>query len=123
MKRAGLRTLAVALTAVAVLGLPAVPSDGSQSSVPSVELRVSRGGFRPARLRLRRGELVHVVLTSADGEHCFAFDALRIEKRVVAGRPTRFDITPERSGVFPFHCCLESGAAAERERGEMTVSD
>ncbi len=66
---------------------------------------------------------MQIVLTSADGEHCFAVDALRIEKRVVAGRPTRFDLTPERAGVFPFHCCLESGAAAERERGELTVSD
>jgi cytochrome c oxidase subunit 2 len=123
MRRAGLLTLAAAVIAAAVLGLPALPSSASQSLVPSVELRASRSGFRPPRLTLRRGEPVHVVLTSADGEHCFAVDALRIEKRVVAGRPTRFELTPERSGVFPFHCCLESGEAAERERGELTVSD
>ncbi len=88
-----------------------------------IELLASRRGFRPARLRLRRGEPVQVVLTAAEGEHCLAVDALRIEKRVVAGRPTRFDLTPDRAGVFPFYCCLERGTAAERERGELTVSE
>ncbi len=112
-----------AVTAAAVLGLPAVPSDAGPSKLPAVELTVSRRGFRPARLALRRGEPVQIVLTAADGEHCFAVDALRIEKRVVPGRPTRFEITPERTGAFPFHCCLERGAAAERERGELSVSD
>ena len=47
MMRAGLPALAVAVTAVAVLGLLAVPSDGSQSSVPSVELRASRAASGP----------------------------------------------------------------------------
>jgi heme/copper-type cytochrome/quinol oxidase subunit 2 len=70
---------------------------------------------------LRKGETARFVLSSADVEHCFAIDALRIEKRIVPGRPTRFDLTPDRTGVFPFYCCLESGAAAERERGEIEV--
>ncbi len=56
-------------------------------------------------------------------EHCFAIDALRVEKRIVPGRPTRVDLTPERAGVFPFYCCLESGKAAEVERGQLTVSE
>ena len=106
-----------------VLGLPAVAPSASQSALAKVEIAVSKTGFRPTHLTLRRGEPVQLVLTAADGEHCFAVDALRIEKRVVAGRPTRVDVTPDRAGVFPFYCCLESGAAAERERGELTVSD
>jgi heme/copper-type cytochrome/quinol oxidase subunit 2 len=63
------------------------------------------------------------VLSSEDGEHCFAIDALRVEKRIVPGRPTSFDLTPDRAGVFPFHCCLETGAAAEAERGEVAVAE
>jgi heme/copper-type cytochrome/quinol oxidase subunit 2 len=72
---------------------------------------------------LRRGETAHLVLSSADGEHCFAIDALRLEKRIVPGRPTRFDLTPDRAGTFPFYCCLESGDAAARERGELVVTE
>jgi heme/copper-type cytochrome/quinol oxidase subunit 2 len=121
MRRAGLLTVGVALTTV--LGLPAASPSASQAPTVKVEITASNRGFRPARLTLRRGEPVQLVLSAADGEHCFAVDALRIEKRVVAGHPTRFDLAPERAGVFPFYCCLESGAAAERERGELTVSD
>ncbi len=90
---------------------------------PSVEVTVSKRGFEPSRITLRRGETTRLVLSSADAEHCFAIDALRVEKRVVPGRPTQLDLTPERAGVFPFYCCLESGKAAEVERGQLTVSE
>jgi heme/copper-type cytochrome/quinol oxidase subunit 2 len=83
---------------------------------------MSRRGVEPAAFTLRKGETVRVVLTSADGaEHCFAVDALRVEKRVVAGRETRFDLTPERAGVFAVHCCLATDAKDHPERGELTV--
>jgi heme/copper-type cytochrome/quinol oxidase subunit 2 len=88
-----------------------------------MELKASRRGFQPSSLTLRRGETVSVVLSSLDGEHCFAVDALRIEKRIVPGRPTRFELTPERAGAFEFHCCLETGEAARIERGQLTVVD
>ena len=111
MRRWGLPVLALAaLGAAAPAG-------------PDVAVRVSKRGFEPSRITLRRGETTRLVLQSADGEHCFAIDALRVEKRVVPGRPTHLDLTPERAGVFPFHCCVESGDAARTERGELTVTE
>lgn len=95
---------------------PAAPPAGS-----AVEVRASRGGFQPSALSLRRGETVRLVLTTADGEHCLAVDELRIEKRIVPGRATAFDLTPDRAGTFEFYCCLESGDALEKERGILTV--
>ncbi len=109
--------------AAAVLAAAAPEGWPADQAVASVRLRASRQGFRPARLTLRRGEPVHVVLTTADGEHCFAVDELRIEKRIVPGRETRFDLTPERAGVYAFYCCVENGDAAKAERGRLTVSE
>ena len=123
MRRPTSPSLVAAVVAALGLGLPGVAADAGQAPLTRIELQASRRGFRPKRLNLRRGETVEVVLTAAEGEHCFAVDALRIEKRVVAGRATRFALTPARAGVFAFHCCLESGAAAERERGELLISD
>jgi heme/copper-type cytochrome/quinol oxidase subunit 2 len=72
---------------------------------------------------MRRGEAVTFVLSSADDEHCFAVDALRIEKRILPGRTTTFEVVADRAGVYPFHCCLESGGAAGVERGQLSVTE
>jgi heme/copper-type cytochrome/quinol oxidase subunit 2 len=85
---------------------------------PAVDVRASSRGFEPSRLTLRRGETTRILLSSADVEHCFAVDALRVEKRVVPGRTTAVELTPERAGALPFHCCLHPG---EAERGEVQV--
>src|SRR5512136_1571139 len=110
MRRPTLPSLVAAVVAAGGLCLPGV-ADAGQAPLTRIEVEASKRGFRPQRLNLRRGETVEVVLTAAEGEHCFAVDALRIEKRVVAGRATRFALTPGRPGVFAFYCCLESGAA------------
>ena len=60
-------------------------------------------------------------LVASDGEHCFAIDALRIEKRIVPGKRTLVDLVPDRAGTFPFHCCLEPDDAALR--GRLVVSE
>jgi heme/copper-type cytochrome/quinol oxidase subunit 2 len=111
--------LALVLAATALAVAPAAPARGGAS----VEVRASKHGFEPSRLTLRRGESVRIVLSSVDAEHCFAIDTLRIEKRIVPGRTTTFEIAPDRAGVFPFYCCLESGDAAAVERGQLTVTE
>jgi len=116
VRRVGL-TLALAATAFAVAA--AAPARGGIIW----EVRASKRGFEPSQLTLRRGESVSIVLSSADAEHCFAIDALRIEKRIVPGRTTTFELTPDRAGVFPFYCCLESGEGAAVERGQLTVTE
>ena len=115
MRRKALLGLASAIAAGAAVA--AAPAEAP------IEVRASRRGFEPSELTLRKGETARLVLTSTDGEHCFAIDALRVEKRIVPGRPTQLDLLPDRSGVFPFYCCLEKGDAAAAERGRLTVTE
>jgi len=105
------------------LGLALAVCVGAAPAGPEVAVRVSKQGFQPSRITVRRGETTRLVLSTSEGEHCFAIEALRVEKRVVPGRPTRLDLTPGQAGVFPFYCCLESGEAARVERGELTVTE
>jgi heme/copper-type cytochrome/quinol oxidase subunit 2 len=105
------------------LALAAALAAGAAPAGPELAVKLSRRGFEPARITVRRGETTRLVLTAVDGEHCFAVDALRVEKRVVPGRPTRLELAPQQAGVFPFYCCLESGEAARVERGELTVAE
>jgi hypothetical protein len=103
----------------AALGLGLALSGGAFAAGPApadLEVMVSSSGFRPKVLRLRRGESVRLVLRSSDREHCFAVDELRIEKRVLPGRETWLDLTPERVGSFDFYSCLAPDDAALRGR-------
>ncbi len=93
----------------------------SATTADRVAIEASRSGFKPRVVEVRRGEVVHVVLSTADVEHCFAVDALRIEKRIVPGRTTEFDLTADRPGTFPFYCCLEPGN--EAARGRLVVDE
>ena len=118
MRRVGTQAL-VAAFFVAAAGAAARPA---LALAEDVVIRASSSGFEPKEVVVRKGEVVQVVLSSADGEHCFAVDALRIEKRILPDRPTKFEFTPDRAGRFPFYCCLESGTAADVERGELVVT-
>jgi heme/copper-type cytochrome/quinol oxidase subunit 2 len=87
----------------------------------TVEVVASEKGFEPRVINLRKGDPVRLRLTSADREHCFAVDAFRVEKRIRPGQATLLDLTPEKAGTFPFQCCVEEGAAAEKEHGRLVV--
>ena len=43
------------------------------------DVAVSRSGFVPSVIHARKGEAIHLRLTSRDQEHCFAVDAFRVE--------------------------------------------
>jgi heme/copper-type cytochrome/quinol oxidase subunit 2 len=100
---------------------------GWKSAAPApdqtVTVAVSRDGFQPREIAARKGETVRLVIKTVDGEHCFAVDDLRVEKRVLPGRATTVDVTPDRAGTFPFYCCLETGAAADKQRGRLIVTE
>ena len=119
------RLLVLCLTSLFFAGLrPA--TDGAGLAPPPdqpQDVVVSRSGFVPSVIQGRKGEAIHFRLTSRDQEHCFAIDAFRIEKRIVPGRTTAVDLTPDKSGTFPYYCCLETGAAAETERGRLVITE
>ncbi len=110
--------LAAGLVALSLAGAPR-----AFARAPEQELEVvaSASGFRPKLLRLRKGEAVRLVLRSADREHCFAVDELRVEKRILPGRATQLELLPDRAGSFTFYSCLEPDD--EALRGRLIVSE
>jgi heme/copper-type cytochrome/quinol oxidase subunit 2 len=91
------------------------------SAQETIEVVVSRSGFKPKLLKLHKGEPAKLVLSTSDEEHCFAVDALRIEKRISPGKATTLDLTPDRAGTFPFYCCLAPDN--EALRGKIVVAE
>lgn len=106
---------------LAPLALSTLLLAGGSPPQDVVDVAVSRRGFQPGVLSARVGETLRLRLTASDAEHCFALDALRIEKRIVPGRPTVLELTPEQTGRFPFYCCLEESDSSER--GALVVGE
>lgn len=119
------RALLLSLTSLFFAGAGYARHDAplAPSAEEKQEVVASRSGFTPSVIKAHKGETIHLRLTSRDQEHCFAVEAFRVEKRIVPGRATTVDITPDRAGTFPYYCCLESGAAAETERGRLVVAE
>jgi heme/copper-type cytochrome/quinol oxidase subunit 2 len=113
-------TLARVSRLAVVFSMFALPA-GAAPPDEAITLTASREGFRPGTLKARPGDTVRLQLESADGEHCFALDALRVEKRIVPGRTTSVDLTPDTAGRFPFYCCLEGPDSVER--GTLVVGE
>jgi heme/copper-type cytochrome/quinol oxidase subunit 2 len=107
------------IVAVAWLGVLFTASLATAQQKLKVE--VSNEGFKPKVVNLRRGETIRLVLTTADEEHCFAVDALRIEKRIVPGKATEVDLSVEKAGSLPFYCCLEP--SREVLHGRIVVTE
>jgi heme/copper-type cytochrome/quinol oxidase subunit 2 len=103
------------LVAVALVGASA-----AMAAEDRIAIQAARSGFKPKVVTVRKGDIVHLVLTTADDEHCFAVDALRIEKRIVPGKPTEVDLTADQPGTLSFYCCLEPEDQAQRGRLVVT---
>jgi plastocyanin len=86
--------------------------EASAAEAFTVRLSIGSSGFEPRRIPVPLG-LVHFVVTSRGGDHCFAVPSLDVEKRVRAARPLEVDVTFERAGEFPFLCCVESPGTSE----------
>jgi plastocyanin len=92
--------------------LPLSVGEASGAEAFTVRLSIGSSGFEPRRIPVPLG-LVHFVVTSRGGDHCFAIPSLDVEKRVRASRPLEVDVTFDRAGEFPFLCCVESPATEE----------
>ncbi|MBK5255458.1 MAG: cupredoxin domain-containing protein [Vicinamibacteria bacterium] len=88
----------------------ASPAIASQAY--TIRLSVDSSGFVPKRVPVPLGT-VHFVVTSREGDHCFAIPALDVEKRIRASHPLEVDVVFERAGEFPFLCCAEGSGTAE----------
>jgi heme/copper-type cytochrome/quinol oxidase subunit 2 len=80
---------------------------------------VSKAGWRPAVINVKKGEPTRLLLKTEDDEHCFAIDELRIEKRIVPGKATPLELTADKAGNYAFYDCLNP----EGRKGRLAVSE
>lgn len=113
-RRGDLRIASFLLVAAQTLGgvAPGALAPVEAAEVYTVRVTVGSSGFEPKRIAVPLGT-VHFVVTSREGDHCFAVPSLDVEKRVRASKALEVDITFDRVGEYPFLCCVEPSGTAE----------
>jgi cytochrome c oxidase subunit II len=93
----------------------------AQAAEKPIAVVISHDGVTPGRIQARKGEVLRLTVTTADEEHCFAIDELRVEKRILPGKSVSVELAPDRAGQFSIYCCLEPRETTPR--GQLIVTD
>ena len=109
------------IIAAVILCAVRVPGAAPQEAQQRVTVSARQYTFTPARIEVRRGDIVTIRLETEDIPHSFAIDALRICKRVRPGAPVTIEFRVEEAGTFPFYCNLTAEEGCRNMRGELVV--
>jgi heme/copper-type cytochrome/quinol oxidase subunit 2 len=88
-----------------------------------VSVAARDNAFTPAKIEVRRNDVVKITFTAEDRPHSFNIDEYRIAKRARPGQPAVFEFRADRVGTFPYYCNLTSPAGKHDMRGELIVSE
>jgi cytochrome c oxidase subunit 2 len=88
------------------------------------EVTASRYQFDPARIEVRQGDVVDLVLRSADTDHGIAIKAYAVKVAIPKGGETvGVSFVASRAGTFLIECSEYCGSGHKRMRGELVVAE
>jgi plastocyanin len=90
---------------------------------PAIRIVAKKFSFTPAEVRVKKGVPVVLELVSEDRVHGFNLPAFGLRRDVKPGEVTRVTITPEKAGIFPFHCDVFCGDGHDEMNGVLVVTE
>jgi cytochrome c oxidase subunit II len=94
----------------------------SESEPRTIDIVAKRFGFEPARIEVKAGERVRLVLKSADGVHGVEIKKFRVNKKIPrGGEPVTIEFTATTAGQFPILCSEYCGEGHEEMKGILVV--
>ncbi len=108
-----------------LLGLAAAGVRSLAASAPDTrrfEITASRYAFDPARIEVRQGDVVELVLRSLDTDHGMAIKAYGVKVAIPkGGERVGVSFVAGQPGTFPFECSEYCGSGHKRMKGELVV--
>lgn len=116
-------TLALASCALISIGLAIGATNSPEEPGRVIRIVAQRFAYTPSEIVLKKGEAVTLELEALDFAHGFSVPDLGIRADLVEGKVTLVRLTPEKSGVYEFHCDNFCGADHEQMDGKIIVQD
>jgi len=92
-----------------------------ETGARTVEITASRYRFEPAKVEVREGERVRLVLRSADTTHGLKIKELDVEVPIPKGGEAVTVEFVARAGRYRMECSEYCGSGHKRMRGELVV--
>jgi cytochrome c oxidase subunit 2 len=109
---------------VAALWLVAAGAALGAEAARRVEVTASRYKFEPGRIEVAQGDVVDLVVRSADTDHGLAIEAYKVKVKVPkGGESVAVSFVASRAGTFPILCSEYCGSGHRRMRGELVVRE
>jgi plastocyanin domain-containing protein len=73
----------------------------------TVRVNISKQGYSPATINVKKGQQVRLLLTRTDSQNCggeIVFSSLNIKKNLPVGKTVAVEFTPTDSGEIGFTC-------------------
>jgi cytochrome c oxidase subunit 2 len=108
-----------------VLGmLPAGDASSATQATQRFEVTASRYAFDPARIEVKQGDVVELVLRSADTDHGLAIKAYGVKVAIPkGGESVGVAFVASHVGTFPIECSEYCGSGHKRMKGELVVTE
>ena len=90
----------------------------AQDSPRRIEVTATKFAFTPGEITLKKGQLVVLILKSADVAHGLRFRELNLNVKADKGASAELAFTPDKTGTFVGHCSVFCGSG----HGEMILT-
>jgi cytochrome c oxidase subunit 2 len=88
----------------------------------TIEIVAKRFTFEPARVEVKEGERIRLVLTSADGVHGIEIKKFKVNKKIPrGGEPVTIEFVANAPGQFPILCSEFCGNDHDDMKGMLVV--
>ncbi len=96
---------------------------GCNSDKPDVVIPVvmKKYAFDPPVIRLKKGQVVELDVSTADVQHGFTVPDLGIKEPIQPRRPAKIVFKADRAGTFPMTCSIICGPGHDDMVGKIVV--
>ena len=88
-----------------------------------IQITAKRFEYSPKEITLKKGVPVVLQFTSLDRLHGFNCPGLKLRLDIRPGKVNTLRFTPDKVGMFPFHCDNFCGTGHEGMKGMITVTE
>jgi cytochrome c oxidase subunit 2 len=116
--------IVIAMLVIFTLSKSSYGTTEEPSIVPTeIKVFAKRCRFEPARISVRKGTRVRLLVTSIDVDHGIAIREFGIDKHINKGATEIIEFSPDREGKFVFSCPTFCGDGHAEMTGELLVTD